>query len=194
MNKWEIISYSGNALTFSGLIFLILIYLHRTLLSPAQIILISVVSVLFSTLIPLLYILFFIKEKRKIHLDYNFSERKYRIKPFIVAILSYGIGTACLFSLNAPTLIKGLMLCYFVNSIIIVSITLFWKISVHAAGITGPLTVLIYKLGVLYFPLYLIVVPVALARIKLKEHTLAQVIGGALLVAFTTWLQILLIF
>ena len=100
----------------------------------------------------------------------------------------------CLFSLNAPTLIKGLMLCYFVNSIIIVSITLFWKISVHAAGITGPLTVLIYKLGVLYFPLYLIVVPVALARIKLREHTLAQVIGGALLVAFTTWLQILFIF
>jgi len=74
MNKSEIISYSGNALTFSGLIFLILIYLHRTLLTPAQIILISVVSVLFSTLIPLLYILFFIKEKRKIHLDYNFPK------------------------------------------------------------------------------------------------------------------------
>jgi len=196
MNKWEIISYLTNALSFASLVFLILIYLYSNTLSIIQIILISVVCILFSTLIPLAYILFFIEKEWKIHhvrIDYDFSDRKYRIKPLIVAVLSYGFGTLLLFLLDTPSLIKGLMFCYFINTLIITIITLFWKISVHTAGITGPLTILIYKLGAFYLPLYLLVIPVGLARIKLKEHTFVQVVSGALLIIFTTWLQIIFI-
>jgi membrane-associated phospholipid phosphatase len=144
----------------------------------------------------LTYIFKFIEKENRIyhiHLDYDISNRKYRIKPFVAGIISYGMGTIILFLLNAPILIKGLMFCYFVNALIMAFITLFWKISIHTAGIVGPLTVLIYKLGWVYLLLYLIVIPVAVARIKLKKHTILQVTVGAILMFLTTWLLILLI-
>lgn len=190
------VSYSTNALTFASLIFLILVYLYSSVLSYTQIILISLSCILFATIVPLVYIFIFVSEERKIHhlpIDYDISDRKYRVKPFFVCIMSYGIGTLVLFFLNAPILVKGLMFCYFINGFVVMLITLFWKISVHTSGITGPLTVLIYKLGVFYLPLYLIVVPVALARIRLKEHSPLQVTAGALLIILTTWLQLVYI-
>jgi hypothetical protein len=50
MDKWEIISYLTNALTFASLIFLILVYLYNTTLTVTQIILISTTCILSATI------------------------------------------------------------------------------------------------------------------------------------------------
>lgn len=193
-NTLQLISNLISAPIFGGVIFLVLIYTYNELLNYTQIILISAVSILFATVIPLSYIFLFVRKRRKIYqIDYDISNKSLRTKPFVVVIVSYAIGTAILFLLNAPVLVKGLMFCYFTNSLVMLFITLFWKISIHASGITGPLTVLIYKLGIIYSPLFLIVVPVGLVRIKLGKHTTLQIISGALLAILITWLQIVFI-
>jgi membrane-associated phospholipid phosphatase len=68
-------------------------------------------------------------------------------------------------------------------------ITLKWKISIHASGITGPFTALVYLLGAVMLPLLLVVIPVAWARVELKAHTIMQVTVGAVLSCALTWVQ-----
>ena len=60
----------------------------------------------------------------------------------------------------------------------------------HASGIAGPLTALIYVVGLTAIPFLLLVVPVGWARLKLKAHTPAQVVAGVLLTIVTTWIQL----
>jgi len=133
----------------------------------------------------------FVKKKRKFQdIDYDISDRNLRVKPFIAVLISYALGTITLFYIDAPVLIKGLMFCYFLNGLIMFLITLFWKISIHTSGITGPLTIFIYEFGIIYAPLLLIVVPVGWMRIKLKKHLPSQVIAGAVLTIILTLLQL----
>ena len=87
-------------------------------------------------------------------------------------------------------MLSGLMLAYLINTCAIFLITLVWKKSVHAAGVTGPLSFLVFKLGLLWGFLYLLVIPVGLIRIRLRQHTLLQVLAGAVLIALLTWAQI----
>ena len=155
-NILQAFSNITSAPIFGGIVFLILIFNSREALTYSQIFSISAVSIIFATLIPLWYIFYFVKRKRKTQpIDYDLSNRKFRTKPFMAAIMSYCAGAIILFLLDAPILVKGLMFCYMVNGLIALFITLFWKISIHACGITGPLTILVYELGIIYLPLLL---------------------------------------
>jgi membrane-associated phospholipid phosphatase len=145
-------------------------------------------STVFGTLMPLA-ILFGLMRKRIIP-DFFASRRESRTIPFLGAIASYIAGTVALFFAKAPVLVIALMLCYVVNSLIMMSVTLRWKISIHASGIAGPATALAYALGPWALPFFLLLLPVGWARIKLKAHTLTQVLVGALLTVATTWLQV----
>ncbi len=189
--KLQLISNLSSAPVFGGIISLIFIFSKIGTLPNAQIVLVSIISLLFITIFPLTYVFLFVKKRRKFQdIDYDLSDRSLRIKPFIIIIISYAIGTITLFYINAPVLIKSLMFCYLSNGLIMFLITLFWKISIHTSGITGPLTIFIYKFGIIYAPLLLIAIPVGLIRIKLKKHLPSQVIAGAVLTIILTWLQL----
>ena len=71
-------------------------------------------------------------------------------------------------------------------------ITLRWKISIHASGITGPTTVLIYSTGITGSLLSILLIPVGWARVKLNAHTWSQFLAGAFVTAITTWLQLVI--
>ncbi|MCK4729756.1 MAG: PAP2 family protein [Candidatus Aenigmarchaeota archaeon] len=192
--KLQLISNFTSAPIFGSIIFLIFIFSKMGTLPITQIALISVISLLFMTVIPVTYVVLFVKKRKKFQdIDYDISDRSLRIKPFLAVITSYAIGIVALFSINAPVLVKGLMFCYFLNGLIMFLITLFWKISIHTSGITGPLTLLIYEFGIIYSPLLLIAIPVGWMRIKLKKHLPSQVIAGAVLTIILTWLQIVYI-
>ncbi len=150
----------------------------------------TAVSIIFASVIPIAGIIFIAKTER---VDYDIPKRSMRIKPFIIGIINYFIGFILLLWLKTPVLMTGLMLAYVINTTIMLVITLYWKISIHAAGVTGPLTFIIYRLGLWSSFLYLLVIPVGLIRLKLKEHTLPQVIAGAILTILITWIQILFI-
>jgi membrane-associated phospholipid phosphatase len=164
--------------------FVALILLQR----PENSIALILITVSFGTLLPLAMVL--VLSKRGVIPDVWASERETRVIPFAGAICSYLVGTVALVAARSPVSVMLLMLCYVGNTVIMMIISLRWKISIHASGIAGPATFLIYTLGFAAFPFLLLIVPVGWARLVLKAHTPWQVIAGALLTILTTWLQL----
>jgi membrane-associated phospholipid phosphatase len=179
----ELISFVFNPPIVAAPAFLYLILLQNPVNSPT----LAVISVMFGALVPLSIV--YGLSKLRIIPDLWASQRETRAIPFTGAIFSYLLGSAALAIENSPAIITALMLCYVGNTVIMMLISLKWKISVHASGVAGPVTALIYVLGVVALPLLFLIVPVGWARIRLKAHTLAQVAAGALLTAVATWIQ-----
>lgn len=180
----ELISLMFNAPIVASFTFLSLLFFEQ----PPSFTQIIVITLTFGTIVPLVTIYYL--SKQGIIPDVYASQKESRAIPFVGAILSYIIGAIVLVLTGAPPIATALMLCYFGNSLIMMLVSSKWKISVHASGITGPATVLIYALGVSGFLLMLLVIPVGWARIRLHAHTLGQVLAGALLTVATTWLQL----
>ena len=87
--------------------------------------------------------------------DFYATNKDERYIPFLTTIFSYLLGTITLIIVKAPAPITALMACYIINGIVLATITLKWKISIHASGITSPVTALVYLLGTRLLPLFL---------------------------------------
>ena len=179
----EIITHIFNPPVVAVPTFLYLILFERA----ANPLALASIILFFATLLPLTMVVTL--TRRGIIPDIWASERESRVIPFAGAIISYLLGAVTLIVARSPAPITSLMLCYVGNTTIMMLITLRWKISVHASGIAGPLTALIYLLGTIAIPLSLLILLVAWARLKLKAHTIPQVAVGALLTVLTTWVQ-----
>ena len=146
------------------------------------------ICISFGTIVPLA--IMYQLSKSGLISDLYVSHRGERVMPFVGAISSYLLGSAALILLRAPSIVSALMLCYAGNTIIMMLISLKWKISVHASGIAGPATVLTCNLGPWAAILFALLIPVGWARIDLKAHTLGQTLAGALITIAATWLQL----
>lgn len=142
----------------------------------------------FAAVLPLVVIL--CSKKLGVINDLYASDRTTRTKPFIGTIISYLLGVIALSLFQAPSNLVSLMVCYFVNSIIMMIVSRIWKISIHMSGIAGPATFLFYQLGTGMLPFFIFVFPVAWARVKLRAHSLPQVTAGALLTMGLTFIQL----
>lgn len=135
-------------------------------------------SLLFVAILPIIIVFYFsMRIGRK---DGDIPDRTQRYIPMMVGVVSYGIGTAVLYLVNAPKIITVLMLCYTAVTFVMLLITFKWKISIHAVGVIGPTMALAYTFwpwGLLYI---LWLPPIMWARYVLKKHTPAQLIAGAL--------------
>ncbi len=121
--------------------------------------------------------------------DLYASDRATRTEPFLWAMASYLTGVTALLYVNAPFVVTALMACYFVNAIVMLVITLYWKISIHAVGVSGPVTALVFELGAKMLIFFLLMLPVGWARVELKAHNKLQVAAGAILSSILTWFQ-----
>lgn len=145
------------------------------------------VTALFGSVMPLLGVQYLLK--KGIISDYFATERTERYVPFLVSIISYLLGTIALVIIQAPAAVTALMATYIVNGIVLVLITTKWKISIHAGGVSSPVTALVYLLGSHLIPLFLLFLPVAWARLELKAHSKMQLTMGALLSGILTWIE-----
>ncbi len=140
------------------------------------------VLLLTQTILPLLPILI---DTARGKIDIFVTERKKRWKYYILTLLSYVVGLVYIVD-------KGLWIyfpfyaSYMAIAAVMALITLKWKISVHTAGIAGPTTALVYLVGLEKAYLYLLLIPVAWARYRLKAHTVSQLVAGALLATVLT--------
>lgn len=157
-------------------------------LAPPNAMLIFILTAVFATLLPM-GIIYYMFKKGQLK-DMYASERQARFKPFMGAILCYFLGLIALIAASAPLLVSVLMAGYLVNTILMMLITLRWKISIHASGIAGPATFLVYAFGIQFWWVLLLILPVGWARLKLKAHTLSQVVMGFLLTVALTYLQL----
>lgn len=157
-------------------------------LHPPNAYLLFLLTAIFGTVLPM-GIIFYMLKKGMLK-DAYASDRQTRFKPFMGAVLSYMLGLVALIATSAPDLISVLMAGYLVNTIVMMLITLRWKISIHASGIAGPATYLAYTFGIHLWPVFLLIIPVGWARLKLKAHTMSQVVVGFLLTVVITYVQL----
>ncbi|UCH56939.1 MAG: PAP2 family protein [Candidatus Bathyarchaeota archaeon] len=172
-----------NAPLFAILTFVPLIFTQK----PGNTYALMGVTTLFGAILPLSSTYYLVR--KGIIPDIYASDRTSRTEPFLWAMASYLMGVTVLLWLKAPFVVTALMACYFVNALIMLCITLNWKISIHAVGVTGPITALVFQLGAKMVPFFLLMLPVAWARIELKAHNIKQVLAGAVLSTILTWIQ-----
>ena len=135
----------------------------------------ELISLVFTSLLPMAIILLWAK---RINTDRDISNREDRFVPLVVGIVSYFIGVLVSLMLNADNFLTLLLLCYAVNTGVVLLITFKWKISVHTTGISGPIAALILLLGPIGAVFGVIYPIVIWSRVLLKKHTLAQAICG----------------
>jgi len=185
----EFISYIAYAPVISIPAFAILNYFFLNLY---DFIIVTAICTFFAGILPVLLVYEWIIGKRN-HgqkIDIDIPERKDRNYPLLIVILSYFIGAAVLYAIHAPPITTVLMFSYFSNTLIVFFINLYWKISIHAMGVAGPTTALIYVFGPVG-AIFAAIIPVVMwSRVYLKRHTTGQVITGALLGFALTILQI----
>jgi membrane-associated phospholipid phosphatase len=136
-------------------------------------------STFFTSLGPMLYVLWLYSTDRIADLD--MSVRSERERVFGVFVVFYTLGTGVLYLLHAPTLIIATMAGYAAASAVVQYITRYWKISTHALGITAPLVVLIYLYGLQPLPFLVLIPLVGWSRVHLRAHTPLQVAAGTVL-------------
>ncbi len=113
--------------------------------------------------------------------DADVSMRSQRVGPFLFGITSALIGFGTLFFTHGPKNLQTLLLITIVSGFVMMIVTLWWKISIHASSLAAAATVLTALYGSIVLPLFVLLVAVCWSRVVLRRHTVGQVVAGSLL-------------
>ncbi|MCW8850673.1 MAG: hypothetical protein OQJ81_11890, partial [Melioribacteraceae bacterium] len=139
-----------------------------------------IISFLFGLLFPLIAIIEF--RRRGILSNNDATIKEERTLPYLFAIgfSLAGLSISSVISLNVNLIM--LWMIYLINSIIILNINRFWKISAHAMGASMPLgALLIIQETSLILTSLIILILVGSSRLYLKVHTFMQVLFGSII-------------
>lgn len=161
--------------------------------SGSEVALVSFLGGIFFALIPGGIVWVLLRMGRVDSMDIRMRQK--RLVPFIAGVASFAGGLLALAGVHTPaaTLIIALTLCLIVNAVVLTFITLYWKISVHGAGIGGVVGLLLFLKLVPILPensapgalnvallLALLALPAVIwARVRLQAHTSGQALTGA---------------
>lgn len=137
----------------------------------------ALLTVLFVTLVPLIYVLREVRRRRLT--DHHVVRREQRPLPLMVGIGSVLVGLALLVYLGAPKELVALVGAMTVGLVTTLMVTLIWKISLHMAVAVGAIVILALVFGPALLVLSLLLGMVGWARVELGDHTPAQVIVGS---------------
>ena len=135
-------------------------------------------AMLFLCIIPLCSLFFYIpvrnEEKQK-------TARRQRVASFVIMLVSYPAGWLVLALIGAPRIFTAVAATYtFVTlGLIIINLLLHYKASGHAAGVSGPVAIMIYVYGIIATPLLVLLPLITWARLAAEGHNLWQTIVGA---------------
>lgn len=132
-----------------------------------------------------IYAVYIWKKERRIDID--MTHREDRIVPLLLSCLGALFGSYLIQTRihNSTLLLIGYVLVAMLALLTIV--TFVWKISLHTATLTGAVSLLVIFRGPEFAWLYLLILPVAWARLTLKQHTKAQLTAGAIVGAVITF-------
>lgn len=113
--------------------------------------------------------------------------RHNRIVPYCLHLISYWILLSILDVLRAPSFIGGIVVISLLVQLSCTVITLWWKISMHSAGVGAIIGALIAYSAIFQFnPVWWLCLAILVSglvnssRMYLRQHTLWQVLGGTL--------------
>jgi hypothetical protein len=139
----------------------------------------ALLAMLFSSVIPFLYIVSQVRRRRLT--DHHVRERRQRPVPLLVAIVSVLVGLALLVVLGAPRELAALVAAGAVGLVVCTLVTLFWKLSIHVGVAAGTVVVLVTMFGPALLVLALLVALVGWARVAVSAHRPAEVLVGGLI-------------
>lgn len=119
--------------------------------------------------------------------DIFVTDRSVRLKYYVLTLASYALGVVWAMARGWDSYLP-LYAAYAAVVAALAAVNEFarWKISAHAAGIAAPTTVLVLAVDPWYVFLYLLLLPVAWARLELEAHTPGQLVAGAVVAAVAT--------
>ena len=120
--------------------------------------------------------------------SYSLTERKDRMIPLALAIISYSLGFYLLMKLPGTNIFARLQLAGIISLTLLLIISYWWKISLHMAGI-GGLCALIFTFSIrfstslrtMFMMAILAAGLLAFSRLKLEVHKPTQIYVGFLL-------------
>ena len=112
--------------------------------------------------------------------DMELSKREERPRFILVSLSSDVLALLVLHFFGGPHLLTVIVLTYFCLAIVMFSISSFWKISMHMAGVGGFSTALVFVFGAPALWAFLSLPLVAWARLHRRKHDIPQLIAGAL--------------
>jgi membrane-associated phospholipid phosphatase len=175
--------------SFALILFTLLAFKYET--DPHKILLSVLVTFAFSFSFPIM--LFFILRKQGKIVNSDATIKEERTFPFIISVLFYSIGILILIKAQINIVSIAFWFCYISNTVFIIIINKYWKISAHMMGVAGPFAAVCFVYGLYALPLIIIVFMIGWARIFLKCHDIYQVLAGGLLGFLSTILQMQII-
>lgn len=141
---------------------------------------------IFNLFLPAFLLLFRFSQKKILDLD--LLQKENRIFLFKAGFLSSIIGLFILLYLRAPLAILALVSSYTLIALALFLITPFWRISLHSAFFSASLSVLIILFNLKFAYLFFLWPFLAWARLHRKRHNFLQVLFGAFLGIFISFL------
>ena len=126
--------------------------------------------------LPMLFLLWQLKQGQVTDVDIYY--RRQRRESLLVTILGVALSWLALYWSGAPPSMLLLAGIGFVQGIIILLVTLGWKISIHATAAASMAAFLLAEFQSTAWPAVLLVPLIAWSRIKLRRHSVAQVVVG----------------
>ena len=132
----------------------------------------------FGFVLPLLYLIYLMR-KGEVS-DFHMKERRERIKPMAFIFIVFSLASLVFYLLDVPYVMQVFTYVGALQGLLMLLITLKWKISGHGAGIAA-FTLLLWGLfGPAAAPFFLLIPLVLWARVYTDRHDLPQTIIGAL--------------
>lgn len=122
--------------------------------------------------------------------DIYMPERETRLRPLTFIMVWALVCLMLARRWEAPLVVEFFVVAAIVLTGILSLVTLFWKISFHGATISAAATATLMVAGSSAWPMMLLVPLVGWARVRLKRHTLRQVVYGSLVGALIALLLV----
>ncbi|RIV38943.1 phosphatase PAP2 family protein [Micromonospora radicis] len=139
----------------------------------------GLLAAVFVSLIPLAYIVGGVRRGRLT--DHHVRLREQRRIPLLFGLGSVAAGLALLAVLGAPRPVLALVAAGLVGLVVAVTVSHWWKMSIHSAVAVGALVVLVVTFGGHLLVATPLLALVGWARVRLGDHTPIQVLAGGAL-------------
>ncbi len=136
----------------------------------------GLLATLFVTGIPFAYILGGVRRGR--FTDHHIGRREQRRVPLLVGLGSVTAGLVLLAVLGAPRPLLALAVAGLVGLVVAVSVSHWWKMSIHSAVAAGTLVILAMTFGRGFLVAAPLLAVVGWSRVRLRDHTVPQVLAG----------------
>jgi membrane-associated phospholipid phosphatase len=149
-----------------------------------------VVAFIFGVMLQIVSFMYFYK--KGMISDVDAKDKNERDIPFLISIVIFIVGLILLFIAKVNIVSMAFWFCYISNTFMVLLINKYLKISIHAMGVSGPLALFVFLVGVETFAFLPILFIVGWSRVKLKVHSIPEVTAGAVFGFVSVYLQLFL--